>query len=374
VRTTDEGDQAGAPLVTVVFLLYRSPGVVPALAESLARQSHPRVARQSDWLEALFMDDGSGDDTAEAVQHALAAAGGPSHWRLVTNARNLGLAGTLNRAFSLARSPYVLTCHLDCRFGNEHYVASLVELIESRPRAAAITGKPAIFPGAVLPFPEKLNVIANLMDVLPYAGAKDLLPVGFAEGRCDVFRVEALRSVGLYDTHLRVSGEDQVLAAKLRSAGWEIWQAPRVVYYLSVSGEQDSVGKIVRHQRLFGRTDPYILFAVPGSHDGLVGDKAGANRRRRALLRTAQVSACACYPLMLAALAAGWGAAAALLVAAVILPRVALYRRYAAAVRLGAAEALRLALVQPMLDVAFTEGLVEGFWYLGRGARSGPID
>ena len=98
-----------------MFLLYRSPGVVPVLVESLARQSHSGFARQADWLEALFMDDGSGDGTAEAVQRALAEAGNPPHWRLVANPRNLGLAGTLNRAFALARAPYVLTCHLDCR-------------------------------------------------------------------------------------------------------------------------------------------------------------------------------------------------------------------------------------------------------------------
>ena len=373
VPTEDDIEQGG-PHVTVVFLLYRSPGVVPELVESLSRQTHPRFARQSDWLEALFMDDGSGDGTAEATQRALAAAGSPSHWRLVANPENLGLAGTLNRAFSLARAPYVLTCHLDCRFGDERYVASLLELIEARPRAAAITGKPAVAPGAVLPFAEKLNVIANLMDVLPDDSLEGLVPVGFAEGRCDVFRVEALRSVGFYDIHLRVSGEDQVLAAKLRRAGWEILQAPKRLYYLSVSGEQDSVAKLVRHQRLFGRTDPYILFAVQGSHDGLLGGRAGVNRRRRALLRGSQVGATAVYLLTLAALALGRGlGVAAFALALVALARALLYRRHAAIVQLGVLEAARLALVQPLLDLAFTEGLLEGFWYLARRVRSGPI-
>ena len=51
------------------------------------------------------------------------------------------------------------------------------------------------------------------------------------------------------------------------------------------------------------------------------------------------------------------------------LARALLYRRHAAVVRLGAVEAVRLALVQPLLDVVFTEGLIEGFWYLAWGAR-----
>jgi GT2 family glycosyltransferase len=374
VATIDDAVPA-VPRVTVVFLLYRSPGVVPEIVDSLARQRHPEFARQTDWLEALFMDDGSGDGTAEAVERALVAAGSPAGWRLLANPVNVGLAGTLNRAFSLARAPYVLTCHLDCRFGDEFYVASLLELMKGRPRAAAITGKPAVAAGTALPFAEKLNVIANLMDVLPHDGPEDLVPVGFAEGRCDIFRVEALRSVGFYDTHLRISGEDQVLAARLRRAGWEICQAPKVVYHLSVSGEQDSVAKLVRHQRLFGRTDPYILFAVPGTPQGLLSARAGRSRRRRALLRASQVGATAAYLLAVATLAFGRGfALAALALGIAAFSRVVLYRGHAAAVRLGAGEALKLALVQPLLDVAFTEGLVEGIWYLARGARSAPID
>ena len=185
-------------------------------------------------------------------------------------------------------------------------MAAMLELIEAHPRAAAITGQPELPPGARLPFAEKLNVVANLMDIFPSEATRELVPVGFAEGRCDVFRVEALREVGLYDAQLRVSGEDQVLAAKLREQGYEIYQAPRLVYHLSVSAEQDSVAKILRHQRLFGRTTPYIVLAVPGSRQGLVGPNAGANRTRRALLRATQIARAPLYALVPVSLLAGW--------------------------------------------------------------------
>ena len=197
-----------------------------ALLQGLVRQAHPAFPRQSDWLEAVFVDDASGDGTAEVVARALAGIGSPSHYRLVVHPRNLGLAETLNETFRQAPTPFVLTCHLDCRFGSERYVAAMLDLIEAHPRAAAITGQPELPPGARLPFAEKLNVVANLMDIFPADTANELVPVGFAEGRCDVFRVEALRQVGLYDTQLRVSGEDQVLAAKLRAKGYEVYQAP----------------------------------------------------------------------------------------------------------------------------------------------------
>ncbi len=113
------------------------------------------------------MDDASSDGTGEAAARALAAIGSPSHYRLVAHPRNLGLAETLNETFRQALTPFVLTCHLDCRFGSDRYVAAMLDLIEGHPRAAAITGQPALPPDTRLPFAEKLNVVANLMDIFP---------------------------------------------------------------------------------------------------------------------------------------------------------------------------------------------------------------
>ena len=363
------------PRITVAFLLYNAKGDVGALVQGLVRQAHPSLPRQSDWLEAVFVDDASRDGTAEAAAGALAAIGSPSHYRLVVHPRNLGLAETLNETFRLARTPFVLTCHLDCRFGSDGYVAAMLDLIEAHPRAAAITGQPELPPGTRLPFAEKLNVVANLMDIFPADPAKELVPVGFAEGRCDVFRVEALRQAGLYDTQLRVSGEDQVLAAKLREKGYEVYQAPRLAYHLSVSAEQDSVGKILRHQRLFGRTTPYIVLKVPGSRGGLVGRSAGANRNRRALLRSTQIAASAIYALVPLSLLAGWpGWAWASALALVAAARAVLFARHARAVRFSAGELLAFVLLQPPLDLAYTAGILEGLLRLAWRGRSAPID
>jgi len=373
--STSEGDpREPAPRVTVAFLLYNAAAEVPGLVESLARQRHPVVEKQSAWLEAVFVDDASGDGTVAALRGAFASIGDPAHYRLVAHAANLGLAGTLNEQLAQVLTPFLLTCHLDCRFGSDDYVAAMLELALRHPEAAAITGQPRLPPGVRLPFAEKLNVVANLMDVLPGAATDELMPVGFAEGRCDVFRVEALRAVGVYDTRLRVSGEDQVLAARLRAKGYAIYKAPRLEYHLSVSAEQDSVSKLLRHQRLFGRTTPYILFAVPGSVRGLVGPHAGANRTRRALLRATQLAggaACALVPLSLLAgwPAWLWGGALALVAAA----KLALQARHARAVRLSAGEWLGFLAFLPAFDLAFTAGMLEGFVQLARG-RGRPID
>jgi hypothetical protein len=325
-------------------------------------------------MRAVFVDDASADGTAEAVRRELEARGSPAWCRLVAHPHNLGLARTLNELFAEASTPFVLTCHLDCSFGRDDYVAAMVELIERTDAAAAISGQP-ILPDAVdLPLAEKVNVVANLMDVVPDADTSpELVPVGFAEGRCDVFRVAALREVGLYDTRLRTSGEDQVLAARLRARGYEIYKAPRLHYRLSVSAEQDSVAKLLRHQHLFGRTTPYIVLSVPGSLAGLVGPHAGANRSRRTLLRLGQLISTVGYAVVLSSLwlgRSGWVWAG--VAAGVVALKVALFSRHARATSFSARELLAFALLQPAFDLAYASGIVAGLLELARG-RTRPI-
>ena len=360
--------------MTIAFLLYNAADEVPSLVESLVRQRHPSFERQSDWLEAVFVDDASRDETAAAVRKALAGAGDPLHVRFVRHDRNLGLAATLNEQLTDVRTPFLLTCHLDCRFGSDGYVAAMLELAERHPEAAAITGQPTLPSSALMPFAEKLNVVVNLMDVLPEPTAAEFVPVGFAEGRCDLFRVEALRAVGLYDTRLRVSGEDQVLAARLRAKGYAIYKAPRLAYRLSVSSEQDSPAKLLRHQRLFGRTTPYILLAVEGSLGGLVGPLAGANRVRRALLRAAQLACGTALGFAALSFLSGypvwpWLAAFGLATAG----KLAVQLPHLLAVQLSVRESLAYTALQPALDLAFTIGILEGMALLARG-RARPID
>ncbi len=371
----ESAKEAPAPSarVTVVFLLYRAEREAPELVKALLGQRHPDVERPADWLAALFMDDASGDETARAVRAALEAAGSPPHCRLVVNEQNLGLAATLNKAFGLAQTPFVLTCHLDCRFGRDDYVASMLRLLEGRPNVAAITGRPALRDARDMPFVEKLNVVTNLQDVLPAATNEELVPVGFAEGRCDAFRLQALREVGFYDTTLRTAGEDQVLAAKLRARGYEVCQAPHLTYFLSVSGEQDTVLRLARHQWLFGLAHPYILLRTRGTDAGVASGKAGSNRRARALLRLLQVASTMVLVGVLAALVFGHPLLAVGLLGLVAAAKGALFARHLRLIRFSAGEHLAFWLVQPALDAAYTVGLAQGIVRAMRGAGGRPI-
>ena len=362
------------PRVTVVFLLYNAARRAPALVAALAAQERPGQSRQDDWLQAIFMDDASADATREVLMRCLGEHGRPPHWRSVLNSTNLGLAATLNKAFSLVETPYALSCHLDCLFGDEGYVSRMVDLMEAHPMAGAITGKPTIPSGGALPFAEKVNLVANLMDVLPDGGGADLMPVGFAEGRCDIFRMEALRAAGFYDTTLRTAGEDQVLAGRIRAQGYEVFQAPALSYVLSVSDEQNTVGKLLRHQRLFGRAHPYILLRTRNTSVGVAGKRAGANRRARLFLRVQQAGSTVALALAVVLALAGAALPPALLLGSVMLVKGALFRRHLAVVALTLRERLAFFALQPALDFSYTWGLVQGLARLGSGSAARPID
>jgi GT2 family glycosyltransferase len=361
------------PSITVVFLLFNAASTVRALVAAMRAQRHPLHPRQSDWTRVMFVDDASRDGTLDVLRLALAEASSPAHWEIVANDVNLGLAGTLNRVLRTVQTPFVLTCHCDCFFGLDDYVAMALTLLENRPRAAAITGRPALDPGARLPFAEKLNLITNMMDVLPAAPLAEVVPVGFAEGRCDAFRLSALAEVGYYDAVLRTSGEDQLLAADLRSKGYEVLQAPGLPYFLRLSEEQNSLGKLVRHQHLFGRTHPFILFRRRGAFHGIVSPQAGPNRRARALLRLSQILA---VPLYLATAVAltlrlpAWTWATPVLV--VLLARTLLFFRHIRAVRPAWYELLGVYAVQPVLDFSYAAGFVQGLTRLTKSGRE-PI-
>jgi cellulose synthase/poly-beta-1,6-N-acetylglucosamine synthase-like glycosyltransferase len=283
------------------------------------------------------------------------------------NSPNLGLSKTLNKAFGMARTPYVLTCHCDCEFGHDGYVAGMLQLLETHPQAGAITGQPVIPPGKSLPLAEKINLVANLQDIFPAAEA-DLVPVGFAEGRCDAFRVDAMRAVGGYDTNLRLAGEDQVIAAKMRDKGYEVYIAPRMTFHLSVSEEQDTLGKLAKHMRLYGRAHPYVLLMSRGTQKGLVGKHAGGNRSSRTLLRAQQLAATAVYGFAAVGILThlpGWlwgGPALGLLLA-----KIAFFSRHFREVKFTPAEYVIFFSFQPYLDLSYTAGVVQGLWLLARG-------
>ncbi|HTI34938.1 MAG TPA: glycosyltransferase [Miltoncostaea sp.] len=352
--------------ITVVYPLWRAAGTVDALVQAVARQRPPEGADPATWMEALFIDDASPDGTTERLREALAATEVPFPVRVLENEHNLGLARNLNRALATVDTDYVLTCHVDCRFGDDDYVARAVRLLDAHPDVGAIAGQSTADPEAGLSRAEKVYMAANLMDVFP-PDDEDLLPVGFAEGRCDAFRMAGLEAAGFYDTTLRTAGEDQILASRLRAAGYRVCQAPQLRYHLSVSSSQDSLRKLVRHARLFGRMHPYLLFVNRGTMAGAAGGVAGGNRTRRSVLRGLQLAGGGAWAWLAGALLLRRSRiAAATAVLGIQAGKALLFRRYVRELRFDRGDRVALTAIQPALDASYAAGFIKGLAMLTR--------
>jgi hypothetical protein len=90
-----------SPRITVVFLLYPAAHVAPALVEGLTRQARAGHPDQSDWLEALLMDDASTDGTSRAVEASLLALGSPPNYRLLVNPGTLKVQPALDLSYTV---------------------------------------------------------------------------------------------------------------------------------------------------------------------------------------------------------------------------------------------------------------------------------
>jgi hypothetical protein len=180
--------------------------------------------------------------------------------------------------------------------------------------------------------------------------------------------------VDYYDTALRVAGEDQFLAGKLRQAGYEIYRAGRLLYSLRATLEQNSIGKLVRHVRRFGKVHPFILVRHRRTEEGVVGRRAGGRLQARTLLRVLHVGSVAAYATSITALVVGASLDVVLLPVVVELGgKLILFARHLRFVSPGPREILVLLAVQPFLDVAYVAGLLLGGWLMLFGSSERPI-
>jgi glycosyltransferase involved in cell wall biosynthesis len=109
----DRGPRTSLPLepprsLAVVVPCFKHAPYLPQMFESLVAQTRPPD-------EAIFIDDGSPDDSSEVIRRLFATHPSPrgGHYSLLVNDRNLGQAVSLNRAISTASSDLIMILNDD---------------------------------------------------------------------------------------------------------------------------------------------------------------------------------------------------------------------------------------------------------------------
>ena len=348
------------PRATLLVPLYEASHLVPDLIASIAAQVASFDAAAFGPMRILCVDNASTDATVTVLHEHLTQHGLTNCTDILVNPENLGLAKSLNRGLAAVTTDFVVTCHADCRFATPGYVTTMVALLVGDDSIAAATGVPML-DAAKCSRVDRLYAASNLMDLADPGAAQsdEVVDVGFAEGRCDIFRMDAMRRAGFYDTRVRLAGEDQLLAARCVAMGYRVVQHRGLVYFLGLSPQQDSLRRVIAHQRRLGQ--PIVLLVTqPGVLNGATGERAGRNRRSRSLLRMLQLASAGSLALMAVGVFARRLFKPALMLFALIAALRQWQMQRAGGVSLTPGDRAMLVALQPVLDVAWATGFAEG--------------
>ncbi|GAA4718034.1 Glycosyltransferase, GT2 family [Promicromonospora umidemergens] len=193
--------QPDARIGVVVITHNRRDEVLGALARLRELPEQPRV---------LVVDNASHDGTADAIrsQHPWA--------ELVASPTNLGAVGR-NVGVDRLHTPYVAFCD-DDTWWEPGSLREAADVLQAHPRAAVLTGRIIVEPRG-----QEDPIVAELRHS-PVPTAADLPgpALGSFLAGASVVRRDAFRAIGGFHPRIWLGGEEELLAADLSVAGWEL--------------------------------------------------------------------------------------------------------------------------------------------------------
>jgi GT2 family glycosyltransferase len=242
-----------APKISVVIPVYNGERQVQGAILSVLGQDYPN-------RELIVIDDCSSDHSREVLSKLSEARKG--EFISIRNSENLGLSRNLNKAIGLAKAPdYIFILQNDCSLHEPDYLSKMVAYFEKDKTIGIMTGKPLIAKPESLKFVEKLNILLFINDVFEFESG--IQPISYSEGKADLYRFSALRQIGLFDEHLKMACEDQIISRKFRDAGFKVLQANELRYELGYGGNQDRYLKLLRHLFDVAKRVPYVIRKYP---------------------------------------------------------------------------------------------------------------
>lgn len=241
----------------IVIVNYRTPGLVLDALDSLEGQVEAGLD------EIVVVDNGSGDDSAERLERAIAARGMLRYCRVIRSPRNCGFAAGNNCAIRAVEANYYLLLNSDT-IVRKGAIQSLLSQMQAHPGVGIA--------GPRLEWPDGTPQVSCFRDHTPIsellAAAKTgtlshffhafelALPVSEETCECDwvsfacaLIRREVIEKVGLLDEDYFMFFEDSDYCRAARAAGFRIRYFPsaRVVHIRS--GTSEVKQKIAKRKR-----------------------------------------------------------------------------------------------------------------------------
>ncbi|WP_369054057.1 glycosyltransferase family 2 protein [Kineococcus terrestris] len=213
--------------VTVVVITWqRREEALLAVRRLLALPERPRV---------VVLDNGSTDGTAAALRAAHPrGTAGADRLDVVVLPENQG-AVARNTGVATASTPYVAFCD-DDTWWEPGSLARAADVLDADPRVAVLTARILVEPGS-----REDDIVAELRDS-PVPGAPDLPgpALGSFLAGASVVRRDAFLGVGGFSRRLWLGGEEELLAADLAAAGWELCYLEALVVHHQASVLRES--------------------------------------------------------------------------------------------------------------------------------------
>nr|WP_308220318.1 glycosyltransferase family 2 protein [Kineococcus sp. TRM81007] len=214
--------------VTVVLITWqRRDEAVLAVDRLLRLPERPRV---------IVLDNGSTDGTAEALRrrNPRGTAGG-DRLDVVVLPENQG-AVARNTGVASASTPYVAFCD-DDTWWDPGSLARAADVLDADDRVAVLTARIVVEPGSV-----EDGIVAELRDS-PVRGAPGLPgpALGSFLAGASVVRRDAFLQVGGFSKRLWLGGEEELLAADLAAAGWELCYLEELTVHHQASVVRESL-------------------------------------------------------------------------------------------------------------------------------------
>jgi glycosyltransferase involved in cell wall biosynthesis len=212
LRAGEKGDQIK---VTVGVCARNGASTLPQVMESIMKQDFPHKL-----MEVVFVDDGSEDDSLRIVE-GYASKTDMSvrifhhEWK--------GLGPSRNVVVDNARGGYIVWVDADMIIPKDH-VRKQVEFLQNKPEVGIGKARCGLSPE---------QSVVSFLELVPFAvydsrnGSLDSRLPGSAGA---IYRVDAIRGVGGFDSTIIRGGEDIDAARRIRATGWLLCRSPTVFY------------------------------------------------------------------------------------------------------------------------------------------------
>ncbi len=237
--------------LTIIIVTWNTREMTRACLASIEKADPYRT-----WT-VVVVDNASEDDTPEMIRQMYP-------WvHLVVNERNLGFGRANNLALKSVESEYALLLNSDTIL-HEETVPELLHFMEDHPEAG-IAGCQLVYPdgrlqNSIVSFPTLLTELTNkslLQIIFPekYPGKRQRfassVEVDSVIGAAMMMRMEAVKSVGLFDEDFFFFLEETDLCFRLKRQGWKVFFLPhvRIIHFQGSSVRQVKPRARVEYQR-----------------------------------------------------------------------------------------------------------------------------